>query len=1014
MLIGVFVPQVVMARTIHVAKSGSDANSGSETSPYLTINYAAQQAQPGDTVIVHEGVYREHVNPARGGTGEDARITYKAAEGEQAVIKGSERITNWVQETDPAFESGVWKIELDVNNFFPGTNPYTTLATTQYAVSGLNSHMGDVYINGKGLIEHKDSDDGVTASAHEIQEDQWFTSTRKGTTTIWAHFGSLNPNEELAEINVREVVFFPSAINVDYITVSGFTMMHAADPPVSDTFEAPGLIGPHGGRSWIIENNDISYGRRRGISLGESEPEKSNSAYDTFGHHIIRNNVITKCGMNGIHGFTYCYKSVIDRNIIEEINYRNEFVEWTTSAIKLLGSQDIIISRNIVRKNGKGRANYGVWLDNALQNVRITGNLFEMENKAIEVEICHGPVLIDNNILIHKNNKGKNKDLKFRAGSGIITAHNLLINTTMSATMAGSRSANIWEPHTMIKVGTQAFNYTPLHRTLNNLSINDGLAYNFDPDEVDGNVLLGATATYEDIYDLYLPSFEANYSFNAENDGLRVNFNAPAEMLNDFTSMVSSDSAGEVPITNMRMENWDGSDLFVDQDILGEARDTESPTPGPFENVQAGANSFFIPYFDDNTSAQITSTDLNNGSLNTAYTAGIQLSGGNGKLSWSIPVGSLPPGLILDNGVIYGTPTVEGSFSFTVKVTDFDKDTAEQSFTLVIGDGVPAPTYALTVNSGSGDGDYTEGTVVTLNADPAPSGQVFDAWTGDVATVTNINSANTTLTMPAAPAVITASYVTYTPTTWIDSLSITNVSGFDNLTEDFVIDIAETGTAALNIRANASPSGDFGSVIFELSGATAATKTENKPAWELFFNNLPGGQFALGEHSLTMTPYDTSGVAGAALTINISVIDSAAEAYDTWISGFPSLTGDDAMPDAHPNNALFSNLENFAFGGDPTNPSDDYGIRPVFKVKPTGGVGMMFELTFRRRIDPAAYGLSYTLMESPDLSPGSWSPRDISGANTSAIDDEIQEVVVEIGITIETPKCFFRLDVSQE
>ncbi|NTX13139.1 hypothetical protein HUA76_20260 [Myxococcus sp. CA056] len=70
---------------------------------------------------------------------------------------------------------------------------------------------------------------------------------------------------------------------------------------------------------------------------------------------------------------------------------------------------------------------------------------------------------------------------------------------------------------------------------------------------------------------------------------------------------------------------------------------------------------------------------------------------------------------------------------------------------------VSSPTqYTLTVNSGSGDGQYTSGTQVTLTADAPASGYVFDQWTG--ATVANLTSATTTLTMPAAATTVTATY----------------------------------------------------------------------------------------------------------------------------------------------------------------------------------------------------------------------------------------------------------------
>ena len=46
----------------HVAKTGSDQGKGTKQDPFLTINKAASVALAGDTVVVHEGVYREWVN----------------------------------------------------------------------------------------------------------------------------------------------------------------------------------------------------------------------------------------------------------------------------------------------------------------------------------------------------------------------------------------------------------------------------------------------------------------------------------------------------------------------------------------------------------------------------------------------------------------------------------------------------------------------------------------------------------------------------------------------------------------------------------------------------------------------------------------------------------------------------------------------------------------------------------------------------------------------------------------
>src|SRR4030095_4384242 len=84
-----------MSSEFHVATIGSDDADGSEDRPFRTINRAADLAQPGDTVVVHGGEYREWVKPRRGGLSDLRRITYTAAAGEHVVIKGSERVTGW-------------------------------------------------------------------------------------------------------------------------------------------------------------------------------------------------------------------------------------------------------------------------------------------------------------------------------------------------------------------------------------------------------------------------------------------------------------------------------------------------------------------------------------------------------------------------------------------------------------------------------------------------------------------------------------------------------------------------------------------------------------------------------------------------------------------------------------------------------------------------------------------------------------------------------------------------------
>ena len=70
-------------------------------------------------------------------------------------------------------------------------------------------------------------------------------------------------------------------------------------------------------------------------------------------------------------------------------------------------------------------------------------------------------------------------------------------------------------------------------------------------------------------------------------------------------------------------------------------------------------------------------------------------------------------------------------------------------------------TYAVTVNNGTGDGNYEENATVTITADAAPSGQHFKEWTGaDSLNFTSGSKTSTTatFTMPANAVEVTATY----------------------------------------------------------------------------------------------------------------------------------------------------------------------------------------------------------------------------------------------------------------
>jgi|LSQX01.3.fsa_nt_gb hypothetical protein len=79
----------------------------------------------------------------------------------------------------------------------------------------------------------------------------------------------------------------------------------------------------------------------------------------------------------------------------------------------------------------------------------------------------------------------------------------------------------------------------------------------------------------------------------------------------------------------------------------------------------------------------VTGSYLTRANRNSYYSISLEASGGTAPYRWSRLSGSLPPGLRLSSsGVISGTPTSMGSYTFTVRVTDDRNARQEKEFSL--------------------------------------------------------------------------------------------------------------------------------------------------------------------------------------------------------------------------------------------------------------------------------------------------------------------------------------------
>jgi hypothetical protein len=90
---------------------------------------------------------------------------------------------------------------------------------------------------------------------------------------------------------------------------------------------------------------------------------------------------------------------------------------------------------------------------------------------------------------------------------------------------------------------------------------------------------------------------------------------------------------------------------------------------------------------------QITTASLANATAGAAYSATLAASGG-GNVTWTLSGGSLPAGLTLgSNGVLSGTPTGAGRYTFTVRAADGGHSASKQ-LELVVAEKLTASVPA--------------------------------------------------------------------------------------------------------------------------------------------------------------------------------------------------------------------------------------------------------------------------------------------------------------------------------
>jgi hypothetical protein len=408
--------------------AADDNGPGSKERPFRTINKAAQVLQPGERVVIAEGVYRELVSPARGGSGPDRMISYEAAPGAKVVVKGSAVLNNgWKPSSggggmrggSAASRARVWQIDLD--SYLPGVyNPFAMMNVpgSRYWLNIKVINMapyfrrrGMVFVDGKPLEQVDGYTDlfGSTGRSLSYWEDiQWrplfeeiggaggkFWVELQGNTIHMRLPNDDSPDKHVIEAVVREQVFAPKERGLGYIRVKGITFQHSSDPiPLPQT----GMFVTLGGNHWIIEDNTIEWGNSLCLAVGGGGGGPSMGSQPS-GSHIIRRNTIRYCGIGGIEGVGAGNVGLVEKNLIEWTGWQDAERSWEASGVKFHGARNMLFRNNVIRHSRNAAA---FWLDVGNVNNRITGNIFAdvvSVSGIIHMEATHEQNQIDNNVI---------------------------------------------------------------------------------------------------------------------------------------------------------------------------------------------------------------------------------------------------------------------------------------------------------------------------------------------------------------------------------------------------------------------------------------------------------------------------------------------------------------------------------------------------------------------------------------------------------------------------------------
>ncbi|RNE56760.1 LPXTG cell wall anchor domain-containing protein [Cryobacterium tepidiphilum] len=242
--------------------------------------------------------------------------------------------------------------------------------------------------------------------------------------------------------------------------------------------------------------------------------------------------------------------------------------------------------------------------------------------------------------------------------------------------------------------------------------------------------------------------------------------------------------------------------------------DTTVVTPNATSVTGAADELTVVPY----PTMTLSPGALPSAQVGVAFSSQLSAGGGTSPYTYAITSGSLPDGITLDaaSGALTGTPTADGSFTFTIEATDQYGNTISANYSVDVMAAVPTITDLSRVSGPTNGGtdltitgtDLTGATAVMIGSTPVKSFTVVSPTT--ITAITDASSAGdftVTVTTPGGTSATSPDvHFSYVAAPTVTAVSPTSGAGIGGAS----VTITGTGfTGALAVDFGGTPARSY-------------------------------------------------------------------------------------------------------------------------------------------------------------------------------------------------------------